>query len=75
MSVNGKLDAIHGDVKELRTEQIEQGKALSGLCERTEQHEKRMDRNDRRSAGLGAVTGALGGIVAGFFRSLFTGGH
>tara|TARA_Y100000310_G_scaffold314292_1_gene363516 strand:+ start:1261 stop:1503 length:243 start_codon:yes stop_codon:yes gene_type:complete len=44
------------------------------LKERTKQHEKRMDRQDKKSVGIAAVTGVAGGGFGTFIKSLLTGG-
>lgn len=52
---------------------IENGKTLAVLDERTKQHEKRMNRADRRSGTVGATAGGiLAGAVIGI-RMLFSG--
>lgn len=79
-----KLDELIGLVSQRSQEDIDRldkihevmnkhGKLLARIDERTLQHEKRMDRSDRRSAGIGTVTGVIGGALAMFVKSL-TGG-
>ncbi len=53
----------------------ENGKTLAVLDERTQQHEKRMNRADRRSGTVGATAGGiLAGAVIGI-KMLFSGGE
>ncbi len=56
-----KLDQVLEELKD-------QGETLVRIDERTIQHEKRMDRTDRKSTGLGAIAGLVGGFVAGMLR-------
>ena len=68
---------MEGVTMEEKIDQILEGQAedrqvLARLDERTQQHEKRMDRSDNRAAGLGAVAGAIGGFFAGLLKG-FTG--
>ena len=81
MSLDDKLDTVItnlGDLKQnhkdlhTKVDKIAQNGAR--LDERTKNHEKRMDRNDRRSAGLGAMTGLAGGGLVAFLKSLWPGG-
>lgn len=63
-------------LQEIRSEQVKQGKTLARIDERTQQHEKRMDRSDRRAAGVGGLTGLAAGFAAAFMKAFFhpTGG-
>lgn len=70
-SICRKLDAVHGDVKTVKQTQGKHGKKLEELAlanatmvERTEQHEKRMNRADARARNYGAVSGAATGMLA-----------
>lgn len=60
------LEEIHADVKA-------HGETLARIDERTMQHEKRMDRTDRRSAAISSGGGLLGGALAILVKSLFPG--
>ena len=44
------------------------------LFERTEQHEKRMDRAERQAVGYGSLFGLIGGVIGGFLKGLVGGG-
>ncbi len=73
-----KIHEIHSTCTELRTEQVEQGKGIATLVERTEQQEKRLDKveedcrstSKRAGAGTGGAAGVVGGVLAGFFANL-----
>lgn len=65
------LDDQKECVRDVKKALQKQGETLAAINERTKQHEKRMDRMDKKSAGLGAATGALGGFLAVLVRSLF----
>ena len=60
--IEKQLEAIDGKVDKTHT-------MVTTLHERSVQHEKRMDRSDRRAGFIGAITGA----VAGFLRSFVAG--
>ena len=55
----------------------EQDTKLGVLDSKVEQHEKRLDRQDKRSMGVGGASGGVsGGVVSGaieFFKGLFGG--
>jgi hypothetical protein len=53
------LGQITGKLGEIQETQVEHGKTLAVLDERTQQHEKRMDRTDRRAGTIGSVAGGL----------------
>lgn len=84
MSVDEKLDQVLLDLSRLRAEQRTTHKAvdeihiqLGVLDERSQQHEKRMDRQDKKAGVLGGITGGvtggfLGAIVAAV-RSMWNG--
>jgi len=67
------IGAENGDLGEIKNCQNEHGELLARIDERTKQHEKRMDRAEKKAAGLGAVTGALGGIFAVLGKSIWPG--
>lgn len=50
------------------------GECLARIDERTKQHEKRMDRADRRATGLGAFAGLLAGFFAAVAKAFVGGG-
>ncbi len=54
------LGQITQTLGQIRDTQVEHGKTLATLEERSKQHEKRMNRTDKRSAGIaGAVSAVL----------------
>ena len=63
------LGQITQQLGEIRADQIEHGKTLATLEERSEQHEKRMDRTERKSLLSG---GGAGAAIAGVFIALKT---
>jgi len=60
-------------LEKIHDEQIEQGKTLAAIDERTQQHEKRMDRSDRKAMGISGAGGLFGGAIAVFVKSFFPG--
>lgn len=64
-------ERIDRNLREITQSLRKHGECLVRIDERTLQHEKRMDRQDRKSAALGALTGLLGGFLAAFSKSLF----
>jgi hypothetical protein len=67
------LERIADRLGSIEDRQIDHGKTLAVLDERTQQHEKRMNRAERRSAGVGATAGGiLAGAVIGI-KMLFSG--
>lgn len=67
------LENIHGELKGLREEQQSHGECLARLDERTLQYEKRMDRTDRRAAGIAGITTIASGSIMLFVKSFFGG--
>lgn len=65
------IEGQNGGLDDIKTCQREHGETLARIDERTKQHEKRMDRLDKKAAGLGAVTGMLGGALAVVGKALF----
>jgi hypothetical protein len=61
-------------LQQIHDEQVEQGKTLAAIDERTKQHEKRMDRSDRKAAGISGAGGLFGGALVVFVKSFFPGG-
>ena len=55
--------------------QIEHGKTLAVLDERTQQHEKRMNRADRRSGTVGATAGGIIATAVIGLKMFFSGGE
>lgn len=72
MTRDEKIDALFKLLlDDIRGHLQKHGETLARIDERTKLHEKRMDRMDKRAAGLGAVTGAVGGALAVLGKSLF----
>lgn len=57
-----KLDLLLEQGKEVRRKLNELGESVAKIDERTEQHEKRMDRMDRKAGVTGSIAG--GGAAA-----------
>ncbi len=55
---------------EMRADLKKIDRTVTRLEERTMQHEKRMDRDDRRSGAIGAGAGLFGGVLGAFLKSL-----
>ena len=53
------LGQISQSLGEIRDTQVEHGLTLATLEERSEQHEKRMNRTDKRSAGIAGVVSTV----------------
>lgn len=66
-----KIDRILTACEKLEDGQKAQGETLAKLDERSQQHEKRMDRADKRAASIGGVTGTVGSAIVFFFNHLF----
>lgn len=64
-----QISEIHGMCKELRDVQVEHGKTLATLEERTDNQKDRMDRIDRKVAKRGSGFGAGAGAAAGAFTA------
>lgn len=56
-------------LKEIARDLKKVDSTVTRLDERTIQHEKRMNRSDRHSAGLGGLTGLFAGILGAFLKS------
>lgn len=67
------LGQITQTLGEIRADQVEHGKTLATLEERSEQHEKRMNRHDRRALVSGAGSGGLIASVIMGVKLWFTG--
>ncbi len=53
------LSQITQTLGQIRDTQVEHGLTLATLEERSEQHEKRMNRTDKRSAGIAGVVSTV----------------
>jgi hypothetical protein len=61
-------------LREIRDDVRSHGETLARIDERTQQHEKRMDRTERKSAGISGAGGLLGGTLVVFLKSFFSPG-
>jgi hypothetical protein len=69
MTDSERLDLLVQEFRELRKEMQSYGPVLARLDERSKNLDKRVDKVERKSAGLGATAGgAAGGFVAGFIN-------
>ncbi len=67
------LGQITHQLSDIRERQILHGQTLATLEERSEQHEKRMNRHDRRALVSGAGSGGLIATVFMGIKMWFTG--
>ncbi len=66
----GKLDRLLDELGEHRKEVKGHGEILARLDERTENQKDRLDRVEKKSAALGAVTGGLAAAAVAIAKAL-----